>query len=412
VRLLLIHQNFPGQFRQLAPDLHRRGHELVAICSHARPVQVPCRILRYQEPPRPAANLPLNQQLAQDAFARGEQVAKLCHQLHLEGWKPEAIAVHSGWGESLGLREVWPDMPQVVWPELWVRPEHGGYGVDPQKPQAGLHACLEQLGRNTLTRAALSMATAWVLPTQHQANSLPPEFQGSRLHVIHEGIDTRLASPNPDVSYTVRGQPITRKTPTLTFVNRNLERLRGFDVFMRALPEILGRHPTLRVMIVGDSGMGYGGGDPSAKPMRQLLLEELAGQIDLERIHFLGRIPHPQLIGLLQASSVHVYLSYPFVMGWSLLEAMACGCSIVASQGMPVEEVIQDGSQGLLVPMDDPGALAHQVLRLLADQPLRLRLASAARQAALAWDQEQMLPRLAGLLERVVAEARSQSCSS
>jgi glycosyltransferase involved in cell wall biosynthesis len=399
VRLLLIHQNFPGQFRQLAPYLHSCGHELVAICSHQRPVPLPCRILRYAEPPKPPPGLPFSTQIAHEAFARADQVARLCQQLQQEGWHPDRIAVHSGWGESLGLQEVWPSVPQILWPELWVRPLHGGYGVDPLKPPAGLEAQLEQLGRNSLTRAALSMARAWVLPTRHQANSLPPEFQGPGLQLIHEGIDTTLAAPNPGVSFTVRGVSISRATPTITFVNRNLERLRGFDVFMRALPAILQRHPTVRVLIVGDSGIGYGGGDGAGPSLRQQLLAELEGQLDLDRLHFLGRIPHPQLIALLQASWVHVYLSYPFVLGWSLLEAMACGCALVASEGMPVAEVIRDGHEGLLVPLDAPVPLAERVLTLLGDAPLRSRLGAAARQAALAWDQNQMLPRLAALLE-------------
>jgi glycosyltransferase involved in cell wall biosynthesis len=400
MKLLLIHQNFPGQFRQLVPYLQQRGHELVAIASHQRPIPYHCRILRYEEPAKPPAGLPFGSQLAHEALTRAQSVARLCAQLRSQGWRPDAIAAHSGWGETLALQEVWPDVPQILWPELWVLPEHGGYGVDALKPPAGLDSRLEQLGRNTLTRAALQMARAWVLPTRHQANSLPPEFQGAPLHVIHEGIDTTLACPNPAVGYVVRGVTITRQTPTITFVNRNLERLRGFDTFMRALPAIMRHHPSVRVLIVGDNGMGYGGGDPNARPLRQQLLEELAGQLDGERLHFLGRIPHPSLIGLLQASWVHVYLSYPFVLGWSLLEAMACGCCIVGSEGMPVAEVIHHGVNGVLTPVHDHQRLAQQVLGLLADPARCARLGQAARQSALAWDQNVMLPRLAGLLEQ------------
>jgi glycosyltransferase involved in cell wall biosynthesis len=401
VRLLLIHQNFPGQFRQLAPYLLQRGHELVAICSHPRQIHLPCRILRYEEPPKPPPGLSFSTQIAHDAFARAERVARLCQQLALEGWCPERICVHSGWGESLGLREVWPDVPQLLWPELWVLPEHGGYGVDPLKQPAGIESQLEQLGRNSLTRAALGMASGWVLPTRHQANSLPAEFQGPRMHVIHEGIDTQLACPNPEVSYVVRGIPITRQTPTITFVNRNLERLRGFDTFMRALPAIQRQHPHVRVLVVGDSGLGYGGANPTGQPLRQQMLQELNGQLDLERIHFLGRIPHPALIALLQASWVHVYLSYPFVLGWSLLEAMACGCCIVGSRGMPVQEVIRDGVEGVLVPMDEPAAVATEVLALLDDPQRRQRLGAAARSMALPWDQRVVLPQLAAVIEQV-----------
>jgi len=397
MKLLLIHQNFPGQFRQLAPYLESLGHELVAICSHQRPVALRGRVLRYEEPAK-VQGLPQGTALWHEGLQRATAVARLCDQLRQQGWRPDRILAHSGWGETLALEQVWPGVIQILWPELWVRPEHGGHGHDPCLSVPGLEEELQQLGRNSLTRAALDQAAAWVLPTRHQANSFPARYQGPGLQVIHEGIDTRLACPRPDVSYEVRGIAINRQTPTITFVNRNLERLRGFDLLMRALPRIQRQHPSVRVLIVGDNEGGYGGLHASGQPLRELLLAELAGQLDLERIHFLGRIPHPQLIGLLQASWVHVYLSYPFVLSWSLLEAMACGCCIVGSTGMPVQEVIRHGVEGVLVPLTDPDLLAQAVLGCLADASRRERLGRAARQGSLGWDQSVTLPQLGALV--------------
>ena len=186
-------------------------------------------MLRYQEP-EALKGVPLGSQIWHEGLERAARVARFAEQLEQEGWRPDLILAHTGWGETLGLQEVWPFVPQILWPELWVRPEHGGYGIDPLKPPAGLGSRLEQLGRNALTRTALAAARAWVLPTRHQAESLPPEFCDQRLHVIHEGIDTRLAHPKPEVSFEVRGVSIDRSVPTITFVNRNLERLRGFDL--------------------------------------------------------------------------------------------------------------------------------------------------------------------------------------
>ncbi len=399
MRVLLIHQNFPGQFRQLAPYLLNRGHELVAICSHERPIAVQCRILRYKKPPKPSAPLPMSQEIWFEGLQRAEAVASVCADLKSEGWTPDCILAHSGWGETLGLEEVWSDVPQIIWPELWIRPEHGGFGSDPLKPRPGLQHKIEHLGRNSLTRVALSNARYWVLPTEHQARSFPDSFQGSNLHIIHEGIDASLARPNPNIICEVRGIRFDRNEPTLTFINRNLERLRGFDVFMRALPEIQSYMPNLRVIIVGDNEQGYGSGHPSGQHLRQVMLQELEGKLDLERIHFLGRIPHPYLIGLLQASWVHIYLSYPFVLGWSLLEAMACGCAIVGSYGMPVQEVIRDGIEGLLVPMDNPQLLAKKVCSLLSNESMRKQLGESARKRAIAYDQTHTLPKLTDLIE-------------
>jgi glycosyltransferase involved in cell wall biosynthesis len=411
VRLLLIHQNFPGQFRQLAPHLEGLGHELVAIGSHQRPVALQGRLLRYEEPAK-LEGVPLGSQVWHEGLERAARVARLVEGLDREGWRPQLILGHSGWGETLGLSQVWSDVPQILWPELWVRPEHGGYGVDPLKPAPGLESRLEQLGRNALTRSALADASCWVLPTQHQAQSLPAAFRDHRLHVIHEGIDTHLAKPNPAVRFEVRNITIDRTVPTITFVNRNLERLRGFDLFMRALPLIQRQHPEVRVLIVGDNEPGYGGGGGHAQPLRERMLQELQGQLDLERIHFLGRVPHPVLIALLQASWVHVYLSYPFILGWSLLEAMACGCCIVGSQGMPVAEAITHNVEGCLVPLEQPVVLAEQVLQLLHNPQQRERFGVAARRRALLYDQRLTLAALTQLLERQVSAASRMPVAS
>ena len=254
---------------------------------------------------------------------------------------------------------------------MWVRPCHGGHGLDPELPAPNLRHSLEQVGRNAITRLALDEASAWVLPTLHQALSLPSRYRNSKLHIIHEGIDTDLLTPNRSVGFNIGDHWIDRNSPVITFVNRNLERLRGFDIFMRVLPQLQVDWPDLRVVIVGDSGKGYGSEHPSGRSWREVLVSELGDRIDLSRIHFLGRIPYPQLIALMQVSRVHVYLSYPFVLGWSLLEAMACGCAIVGSKGMPVEEVIEDGVEGLLVPITNENLLLHRINSLLQNRRLR-----------------------------------------
>ena len=205
------------------------------------------------------------------------------------------------------------------------------------------------------------------------------------------------------MSFEVRGVRIDRSVPTITFVNRNLERLRGFDLFMRSLPIIQRQHTKVRILIVGDNEAGYGGGYGEGLPLRQRMLQELAGQLDLERIHFLGRVPHPVLMALLQTSWVHVYLSYPFVLGWSLLEAMACGCCIVGSKGMPVEEAISHDVEGRLIPMDQPSLLAKEVLQLLANPDVRARFGAAARQRALLYDQRLTLASMTSLIEAQVS---------
>ena len=405
MRVLLIHQNFPGQFRQLLPLLKADGHDLRAICSHHRPLPDDILVQRYAEPdlsPLASFDAP-GLPFWAEALSRAPQVAQLANQLRLEGWSPDLILGHSGWGETLLLKNVWPKVPIVIWPELWVQPKHAGIIMSPSGFGPSLHQLADHTARNHLTSAALSSASAWVLPTQYQADSFPTNYQNERLHVIHEGINTRLASPRQDASYIVRGIKIDRTVPTITFVNRNLERLRGFDVFMRALPQILRANSKVRVLIIGDNGGGYAVGAEQGPPLKQRMLEELEGELDLERIHFLGRVPYEALLIILQASWVHIYLTKPFILGWSLLEAMSCGCTIVGSEGMPVAEVLRHGHNSLLVPIHSHEELARAVADLLANSSLRCLLGENARRDALKWDQKMMWPRFKGLFEQVIA---------
>ena len=405
MRILLIHQNYPGQFRQLIPLLREDGHELRAICSHQRSLPDDVPVLRYEEPDLSGMeSVPSAPGLDYWAhgLARAPQVAWRAEQWRREGWVPSLILGHSGWGETLLLHHIWPGCPVVLWPELWVRAQHAGIVMPPAGPGPTIQQMADHSARNHLTRAALATAKAWVLPTRYQAESLPTEFQDSRMHVIHEGINTAVACPRNDVQYEVRGIRIDRSVPTVTFVNRNLEHLRGFDVFIRSLPEILRRHHDVRIMIVGDNGLGYAGDRNEEIPLKQRMLAELDGQLDLERIHFRGRIPYPSLLALLQNSWVHVYLTKPFILGWSLLEAMACGCALVGSDGMPVSEVLTNRHNALLVPGGDPSAVATSVLDLLSNASLRLQFGRQARLDAMAWDQSVMWPKFQALFKEVL----------
>ena len=408
MRFLLIHQNFPGQFRQLVPFLSERGHEVVGICSHERPLPpiTNVQILRYKEPKPISESLPGDTKLWHEALTRSQAVARLCIQLKKHNWVPDAIGAHCGWGETLCLKTIWPHTPQIIWPELWMQPMHLGYGIDPLLPKLPEPAELSQLGRNLLTKLALNMADQWVLPTKHQANSFPQEFKTDKMIILHEGIDAKnIAKPNPTIRIQSKNDAGNQETPILTFINRQLERLRGFDTFMRALPSLQNKHKNLQTYIVGDNDAGYGPPHPSGRTLKDIMLEELDGNLDLTRIHFLGRIPHPRLIQLLQTSTVHVYLSYPFILGWSLIEAMACECCIVGSEGAPVGEVIENRREGLLIPRDDHVALAENVNFLLKNHEIRKKLGKAARQRALMYDQRLMLPQIASLFEELASQS-------
>jgi glycosyltransferase involved in cell wall biosynthesis len=221
-----------------------------------------------------------------------------------------------------------------------------------------------------------------ISPTHWQASTFPDLFR-QRITVSHDGIDTVAVKPNAQAVLTLPDGTVCRAgEPIITFVNRNLEPYRGYHVFMRALPKLLAAAPQARVVIVGADGVSYGARPPEGKSWKQVFLSEVQGQLDMSRVHFVGQLPYPNFVQLLQVSCVHVYLTYPFVLSWSLLEAMSAGCSIVASNTQPLQEAIRDGDTGRLVGFFDGDNLVRQVCELLRQPDERARLGANARRFA------------------------------
>ena len=228
--------------------------------------------------------------------------------------------------------------------------------------------------------------------------------------VIHEGVDLGALAPAPERCVDLGNGLLLRSgDPVVTFCSRHLEPLRGFHTLLRALPALQHAHPEVRVLIVGENTPGYGPPSPHAGGHRGALLEELEGRLDLDRIHFLERIPYPHLLALFQITAAHVYLTYPYALSWSCLEAMACGAAVVGSRTAPVEEAILHGESGLLVELNDPGQLAAALLQLLHRPQLRARLGEGARRrVAERYALEASLAAYDGLLSKLVAERASR----
>lgn len=321
---------------------------------------------------------------------RGEACFRAALKLRAQGFVPDVIIAHHGWGESLFLKDVWPTARLGIYCEFFYHPHGADVGFDPEfPPQDQGDACRLRL-KNLNNILHFEIADAGISPTHWQASTFPEPF-GSKITVIHDGIDTNRVTPNPQVSLTLNGQhTLTREHEVVTFVSRNLEPYRGFHIFMRALPEILRRRPQVRVLIVGGRGVSYGAAlDPQRygglDNWRDIFCAEVRPRIpdaDWARLHFLGHIPYPHFVALLQLSSVHVYLTYPFVLSWSLLEAMSAGCAIVASDTSPLHEVIHHHKTSWLVPFFDVPGLADAVCGLLEDPGTRQRLGANARDFA------------------------------
>jgi glycosyltransferase involved in cell wall biosynthesis len=374
MRVLFVHQNFPGQYKHLAPALARRpGHEVLALTINECPPIPGVRVIRYA--PKRGTTPGIHPWAAETEtkVVRGEAAATTALALRAEGFRPDVICAHPGWGEALFLKDVWPDARMLAFIEFHYAAHGFDVGFDPEYPLTGLDEAARLRMKNTVNLLSLDMCDWGLSPTLFQRSTVPAPYR-DKVSVIHDGVDTGILQPNPDIRITLneKGLTLSPQDEVITFVNRSLEPYRGYHTFMRALPEIQRRRPLANVLIIGGDGVSYGSAPKDGISYRQKYLTEVGSSLDLSRIHFLGNVPYGTFISVLQLSSVHVYLTYPFVLSWSMLEAMSVGSLVVGSATPPVMEVIEDGVNGLLVDFFSPGQIADAVDRVL-DHPDRMR---------------------------------------
>ncbi|TGD44752.1 glycosyltransferase [Pseudotabrizicola sediminis] len=384
MKILFLHQNFPGQFLHLAPELAARGHDVLALTDARNTRRSPVRTLRYKHTPDrvdPAkTRLGRNYTVMSD---RGVSVARACAQLReTEGYAPDVIFGHSGWGETLFLKEIWPQAKLIVYAEFYYRGVGADVGFDPEFLPYGLDQILIAQGRAAHLGQALIHADAGLAPTEWQASTYPAPLR-SMIRVIHDGIDCTALHPDPQASLTLPdGRSLRAGDEVLTFVSRNLEPYRGYHSFMRALPAVLRARPEAHAVIVGGDEVSYGSPPKGAKGWKNQILSEVQGQLPMDRVHFMGKVPYATFATILQVSRVHAYLTYPFVLSWSMLEAMAAGCLVVGSDTAPVQEVITHGENGLLVDFFDISAWSQTLIDTLANPGRYGALRRAARETA------------------------------
>jgi len=399
MKILFIHQNMPGQFKHLAPAMARAGHE-VRFLTQRGDVDLPgVRRATYGKPRSAHASTHHYVRLFENSVLAGQQVVRACMQFQREGWVPDVIVAHPGWGEALFVKDVWPSVPLLNFCEFYYGGEGSDTGFLPEEP-ADIDSICRVRARNAAHLLSLEACDAGITPTQWQLSRHPAPFR-DKIRVIFDGIDCGVVRPNPKASFALPGgRVLTAEDEVVTYVARNLEPYRGYPSFIRALPELLAQRPQAQVVIVGGDEMSYGRSPPEAANWREHMAREVS--LDPARVHFTGKLPYAQYLALLQVSALHIYLTVPFVLSWSCLEAMGAGCLILASDTAPVVEAIADGSNGLLCDFHDPEDIAGKAAAALAARGDMAGLRKAARQTVLErYDLSRCLPAQMALVSEV-----------
>lgn len=360
--------------------------------------------VRWQGYPAPA---PAGQQTHQylrrseAGVRRGQAVARACLALQRSGFTPDLVIGHPGWGETMFLREVLPRVTFLAYCELFYQSDGQDTGYVPETA-IDLDGRCRIRAWNADLLTSLSIMDHGITPTNWQRDQHPEIFRGN-ISVMHEGIDVEEVAPDPAARFVVPGGPtFAYGDEVVTYVARDLEPVRGFTLLMRALPELLRSRPNAHVVVCGGDGVSYGRPPPDGETWKELMLREQ--RVDGRRVHFVGKLPRGDYLRLLQVSALHLYLSVPFVLSWSCVEAMAVGCLLLASDVAPVREAIEDNRTGFLIDARDARALAHRAANLLADREKLGSIRCAARDEAVRrFDFRQCLIAQTELVSRLTA---------
>jgi glycosyltransferase involved in cell wall biosynthesis len=381
MKLLFIHQNVPGQYRELVQWLAAQGgHEIVFLTQRRDPPPLPgVRVVQYKTHHKAPKEAYALTRYLEDCHGAGYAVAQVCKRLEADGFRPDIVLGHVGWGELTFLKQVWPDVPLIGYFEYFYLSQGGVVGFDPEfPPNDGVEFIMH--ARNALNYMNIGTCDLGQTPTKWQHQTYPADM-GAKIYTCHDGIRTEKLSANPDVKLSLgRVDPdLTREDEIFTYTSRNMEPTRGFHKFARALPHILEARPNARVLIVGGNGTSYGRESTAVGGYRGEMEAEIGDRVDWDRVHFLGRLPYEEYVKVTQIGRCAIHLSYPFVLSWSLLESMAMEATMIASDTAPIREVIEHGKNGLLVDFHDHEALAAQVIEVLEKPEKFAHIGKAAR---------------------------------
>ncbi len=414
MKYLFVHQNMPGQYKHICQRLAADKDNTVVFITKREGIELPnVTKVMYKPHREPADSTHRYIREAERGILHAQEVARKAMALKARGFVPDIIIGHPGWGETLYLKDVFPDTPLLNFFEFYYHSVGADVGFDPET-EVNLDTHCRIRTKNIIQFLGLEAADAGMSPTYWQFQQYPEEYR-YKISVVHDGVDASICVANPDASIEIKNTDGTTSTlrqgeEVITFVVRNLEPYRGFPEFMRAAEIILKRRPKARIIIVGGDDVSYGRALPKGQTYRQQMMEQV--DIDMSRVFFIGRVPYSTYLKVIQVSGVHVYLTYPFVLSWSMLEAMSAECALVASATPPVTEVVKDGVNGLLFDFYDYKAIADRVDEVLDHKDRMAAMRKKARSTVIQnYELEKCLAEQFKLIENLIEGKRPVASS-
>ncbi|MFK5923057.1 MAG: glycosyltransferase family 4 protein [Verrucomicrobiota bacterium] len=384
MRILFLHKNFPAQFRHLATAMGKSPDHTVVFATgrHEGEIEgVEKHLFRDNIEVIPQTHIFV--QGTETAVKTGQGAYRIAAQLKARHFVPDIIFGHSGWGPTLFMKDAFPHSKFLAYFEWYYRADSPLYNFDNSTPLSET-AILHSRVRNAPILTDLYSCDAGFSPTRWQADQFPAEYR-DKIKVLHDGVDTDFFQPWPKGRRPLvlprLNLDLSQAKEIVTYIARGMEPIRGFPQFMKTVEALQKQRPDCHFVICGQDRVAYGDPHPKGKSYKEAALEEL--DLDHSRIHFTGLLPYDEYVQVLQASSAHVYLTWPFVLSWSTIEAMSCGCPLIASDTEPVREVINDGENGHLVDFFDTEAIAAKVGEVLDHPQDQQGIRQAARQTVL-----------------------------
>lgn len=383
MKYLFVHQNFLGQYMHIVRHLAKSPDNDIVFISQGTNQKVQnVRSVFYNGPKASSKITPALLELDL-AYKRGIEVYKTAKTLKNLGYEPDIIIGHQGWGELLNIHDVYPKVPLLKYCEFYYNPVGLDVDFDPEFPSDEFLPSRVRF-KNTVNLISATSAGWGQTPTNFQYSTYPA-WARETITVLREGVDLETCKPEPEVKtkiFKVGDFIVNPGDKLVTYVARGLEPYRGFHIFMRSLPQLLTARSDIKIVIVGRDQVSYGATLEGGLSWREFMLKEVHNRLDESRVCFSGQVSYEMFCQILKRSDAHIYMTYPFVLSWSLREAMAMGCSIIASDTQPVREFIKDRETGLLTPFHDPSRLSETVLEVLENTALSNDLSEKARKEA------------------------------